>query len=70
MSVTRPERPKGAKDEVKRLEGPPPRSQGLEGPYTSIGYNPSCASASASAVLDSFFYCQQQTGLEWTKIKL
>ena len=25
-----PERPKGAKDEVKRAEGPPPRSQGLE----------------------------------------
>ena len=24
--VTRPERPKGVKDEVKRLEGPPPRS--------------------------------------------
>ena len=30
--VTRPERPKGAKDEVKRPEGPPPRSQGPEGP--------------------------------------
>ena len=25
--VTRPERPKGAKDGVKRPEGPPPRSQ-------------------------------------------
>ena len=30
--VTRLERPKGAKDEVKRPEGPPPRSQGPEGP--------------------------------------
>ena len=30
--VTRPERPKGAKDEVKRPEGPPIRSRGLEGP--------------------------------------
>ena len=30
--VTRPERPKGAKDEVKRPEGPPPRSWGPEGP--------------------------------------
>ena len=30
--VTRPERPKGAKDEVKRIEGPPPRSRGPEGP--------------------------------------
>ena len=30
--VTRPERPKGAKDEVKRPEGPPPRSRGPEGP--------------------------------------
>ena len=29
--VTRPERPKGAKDEVKRPEGPPPRSRGPEG---------------------------------------
>ena len=33
--VTRPERPKGAKDEVKRPEGPPTRSQGPEGPLTS-----------------------------------
>ena len=30
--VTRPERPKGAKDEVKMPEGPPIRSQGPEGP--------------------------------------
>ena len=30
--VTRPERPKGAKDEVKRPEGPPTRSWGPEGP--------------------------------------
>ena len=30
--VTQPERPKGAKDEVKRPEGPPARSQGPEGP--------------------------------------
>ena len=30
--VTRPERPKGAKDEVKRPEGPPTRSRGQEGP--------------------------------------
>ena len=29
--VTRPERLKGAKDEVKRPEGPPTRSQGPEG---------------------------------------
>ena len=35
MWVTRPERPKGAKDEVKRPEGPPARSRGPEGPYTS-----------------------------------
>ena len=40
--VTRPERPKGAKDEVNqarraqsRPEGPQPRSWGPEGPYTS-----------------------------------
>ena len=30
--VTPPERPKGAKDEVKRPEGPPARSRGPEGP--------------------------------------
>ena len=30
--VTRPERPKGAKDEVKRPEGPLPKSRGPEGP--------------------------------------
>ena len=30
--VTRPKRPKGAKDEVKRPEGPPIRSRGPEGP--------------------------------------
>ena len=30
--VTRPERLKGAKDEVKRPEGPPTRSRGPEGP--------------------------------------
>ena len=30
--VTQPERLKGAKDEVKRPEGPPARSQGPEGP--------------------------------------
>ena len=30
--VTRPERPKGAKDEVKGPEGPPTRSRGPEGP--------------------------------------
>ena len=30
--VKRPERPKGAKDEVKGPEGPPTRSQGPEGP--------------------------------------
>ena len=30
--VTRPERPKGAKDKVKRPEGPPARSWGPEGP--------------------------------------
>ena len=30
--VTRPERPKGAKDEVTRPEGPSPRSRGLKGP--------------------------------------
>ena len=30
--VTRPERPKGVKDEVKRPEGPPIRSRGPEGP--------------------------------------
>ena len=30
--VTRPERPKGAKDEVKRPEGPPIRSWGPERP--------------------------------------
>ena len=29
--VTQPERPKGVKDEVKRPEGPPARSQGPEG---------------------------------------
>ena len=41
--VTRPERPKVAKDEVKQArraqsqpEGPPARSRGPEGPYTSI----------------------------------
>ena len=34
--VTRPERPKGGKDEVKRPEGPPTRSRGPEGPKTSI----------------------------------
>ena len=33
--VTQPERPQGAKDEVKRPEGPPPRSRGPEGPQTS-----------------------------------
>ena len=33
--VTRPERPKDAKDEVKRPEGPPARSRGPEGPKTS-----------------------------------
>ena len=33
--VTRPERPKGVKDEVKRPEGPPARSRGTEGPQTS-----------------------------------
>ena len=36
--VTRPERPKGAKDEVKRLEGPPARSRGPEGPSTSSSF--------------------------------
>ena len=30
--VTRPERPKGAKDEVKKPEGPPARSRGPESP--------------------------------------
>ena len=30
--VTRPERPKGVKDEVKRPQGPPIRSRGPEGP--------------------------------------
>ena len=30
--VARPELPKGAKDEVKRPEGPPIRSRGPEGP--------------------------------------
>ena len=30
--VTRPERPKGAKDEVYRAKGPPTRSRGPEGP--------------------------------------
>ena len=30
--VTRPEHPKGAKDEVKGPEGPPTRSRGPEGP--------------------------------------
>ena len=30
--VTRPERPKGAKDEVKRPEEPPARSRGPKGP--------------------------------------
>ena len=30
--VTRPERPKGAKDKVKRPKGPPTRSRGPEGP--------------------------------------
>ena len=30
--VTRPERPKGAKDEVNRPEGPPTRGWGPEGP--------------------------------------
>ena len=30
--VTRPERPKGVKDEVKRPEGLPLRSRGPEGP--------------------------------------
>ena len=33
--VTRPERPKGAKDEVKSPEGPPTGSQGPGGPHTS-----------------------------------
>ena len=28
----KPERPKGAKDEVKRPEGPPARKRGPEGP--------------------------------------
>ena len=32
----RPERPKGAKDEVKRPEGPPAKSRGPESPHTSI----------------------------------
>ena len=32
LSGPRPECPKGAKDEVKRPEGPPARSQGPEGP--------------------------------------
>ena len=36
--VTRPERPKGAKDEVKRPEGPQVRSRGPEGPSTSSIY--------------------------------
>ena len=42
--VTRPERPKGAKDDVKQArraqswpEGPQPRSRGPEGPQTSSG---------------------------------
>ena len=42
--VTRPERPKGVKDEVKqarraksRPEGPPARSRAPEGPLTSSG---------------------------------
>ena len=34
--VTRPERPKGMKDKVKRPEGPPARSRGSEDPETSI----------------------------------
>ena len=33
--VILPERPEGAKDEVKRPEGPLPRLWGPEGPYTS-----------------------------------
>ena len=33
---TRPEKPKGAKDKVKRPQRPPVRSQGPEGPSTSI----------------------------------
>ena len=33
--VTQLGRPKDAKDEVKRLEGPPARSRGPEGPQTS-----------------------------------
>ena len=33
--VTRPERPKGAKDQVKRPKGPPTKSGGPEGPWTS-----------------------------------
>ena len=34
--VTRPERPKGAKDEVKRPKEPPAKSRGPEGTYTSM----------------------------------
>ena len=33
--VTQPVHPEGAKDEVKRPEGPPVRSRGPEDPYTS-----------------------------------
>ena len=36
--VTQPESLKGAKDEVKRPEGPPTRSWGREGPETSNIY--------------------------------
>ena len=35
MTASRPERPEGAKDEVRRPKGPPARSRGPEGPYTS-----------------------------------
>ena len=32
LTLSGPERPKGAKDEVKRPVGPPARSRGPEGP--------------------------------------
>ena len=32
LTLSGPERPKGAKDEVKRPKGPPARSRGPEGP--------------------------------------
>ena len=51
--VTRPERPKGAKDEVKRPEGPPARSRGPEGPWTS--------STAIKTRKETVYFCHRDT---------